>query len=80
MPDFLVLPFPLDLKQTASNGKVYYRLSTNFTLLQKAKDIINSYPGTNGFVPDVLIITTWAEVTSDLPYIIGGVEVNVSSF
>ena len=69
----------MDLKQTASNGKVYYRLSTNYTLLQKAKDIIKSYPGAHGFVPDVLIITTWAELTTDQPYIINGAALNVSS-
>ena len=59
------MPFLIDLKQTDSNGKVYYRMSTNVSLLRNAKDIINAYPRASTFEPTVLIIATWHEVTRD---------------
>ena len=59
------MPFSIDLKQTDSNGKVYYRMSTNASLLRNAKDIINAYPRASTFEPTVLIIATWHEVTRD---------------
>ena len=59
--DPLIAPFWADV-DTERGGNVYYRSTTNTSLLNEAERIINNaFTGAN-FVPDHLYIVTWFKV------------------
>ena len=74
-----MFPYSDDMKVMNSQGQVYYRESTNSSLLIKAMSIINTYYGTSGFIPDILLIATWLQLPDDEgSYTINGTSVTVS--
>ena len=62
--DALIAPFWADADTTVGNGTghVYYRSTTNQTLLDRATDIVNTaFTGAN-FVTEHLYVVTWFKV------------------
>ena len=62
--DVLIAPFWADADTTVGSGTghVYYRSSTNQTLLDRATAIVNTaFIGVN-FAPEHLYVVTWFEV------------------
>ena len=58
----LIAPFWDDV-DTRRFGNIYYRLTSNATLLQKARDQLRElFPSTSSFTPTQLVIATWDRV------------------
>ena len=58
----LIAPFWDDV-DTRRFGNIYYRVTSNATLLQKARDQLRElFPSTGSFAPTQLVIATWDRV------------------
>ena len=57
-----IAPFWADVDTTGGLGNVFYRLTTDQTLLNQAAQIINNAFMSSSFVPQYLAIVTWFEV------------------
>ena len=57
----IIVPF-LANADTTGIGNVYYRLTTNQTLLNQAAQTINNAFGETSFIPQYLVVATWFQV------------------
>ena len=58
----LIAPFWIDIDITRF-GNIYYRITSNATLLQRAHDLLQElFPFSGNFTPITLFIATWDRV------------------
>ena len=75
----LIAPFWIDIDITRF-GNIYYRITSNATLLQRARDQLQElFRPSAIFIPSTLFIATWDQVAEFVPFFrVAGPQVTVN--